>query len=101
MRTNEQKVLHAMDIAHEAGYNLNVDIAKELLNESRSLDRKVSPIFNGLEFNNVIHDAIAKSSVPEGHQGALVLVVDELGTRAIIAAKVGNYWEIRGKIDHP
>jgi hypothetical protein len=36
----------------------------------------------------------ALSVIPEGKRGALLLVADEQGTRAYLAARLGDHWQL-------
>jgi hypothetical protein len=42
MGPNEKRVLRAFDIAHEAGYDANVEDMRELIREARALDQSLS-----------------------------------------------------------
>jgi hypothetical protein len=51
-----------------------------------------TPIADGMK--RQITDTFAM--VPEGKRGALLVVADEQGARAVLAAKFGEHWKIAG-----
>jgi hypothetical protein len=42
------------------------------------------------------HIQAAFQAVPPGKRGALLIIADERGTRAHLAAKLGDHWKVAG-----
>lgn len=42
------------------------------------------------------HISAAFQAVPPGKRGALLIIADETGTRAHVAARLGDHWKVAG-----
>lgn len=49
-----------------------------------------------------VTDALTVStSIPPGHKGAFVTIVDDSGVKAVVADKISGVWTVTGYVEHP
>lgn len=50
-----------------------------------------------------VHDSLASAfqSIPDGKRGALLVVADQDGARALLAARIGHHWQLAAGADKP
>lgn len=55
------------------------------------------------ELKKTIEETLnTKTVIPNGHNGAFVVYVDNSGARTAVAVKLGDTWEVRGSVTyHP
>lgn len=48
-----------------------------------------------------VHDSLesAFKAIPDGKRGALLVVADQDGARALLAARIGHNWQLAGGVD--
>ena len=53
-------------------------------------------IFSHDALQKATHDSLdsAFKSIPDGRRGALIVLVDQDGARASVAAKIGDHWQL-------
>lgn len=59
--------------------------------------------FDPAALRAAVHDSLdqALASIPEGRRGALLVLVDQDGARAQVAAKLGGKWQLAAGADRP
>lgn len=43
----------------------------------------------------------AFAAIPDGHRGAFFVLADETGARAVVAARIGDHWQLAAGADKP
>jgi hypothetical protein len=63
----------------------------------------MSDIFSPAHLQQAAHASLADAfqAIPNGKRGALIIVTDQDGARALVAAKLGAHWQLAGGADKP